>query len=66
MARNQTTEHTASAETSVLPVIPEWIVKPAYDRSQVLASVVHFGLGGFHRSHEAAYLDHCRRFALAA
>ncbi|HTU30313.1 MAG TPA: mannitol dehydrogenase family protein [Solirubrobacteraceae bacterium] len=30
---------------------------PRYDRSQVTASVVHFGVGGFHRAHQAMYLD---------
>jgi mannitol 2-dehydrogenase len=30
---------------------------PRYDRSAVTASVVHFGVGGFHRAHQAMYLD---------
>lgn len=30
---------------------------PTYDRSAVTASVVHFGVGGFHRAHQALYLD---------
>jgi mannitol 2-dehydrogenase len=30
---------------------------PAYDRSRVTAGVVHFGVGGFHRAHQAAYHD---------
>ena len=30
---------------------------PAYDRSRVRVGIVHFGVGGFHRAHEAAYLD---------
>jgi mannitol 2-dehydrogenase len=30
---------------------------PAYDRSQVRVGIVHLGVGGFHRSHEAMYLD---------
>ena len=33
------------------------IVKPAYDRSKVTAGIVHIGVGGFHRSHEAFYTD---------
>ena len=56
-AHDHSPEHRASARPPILPVIPEWIAKPAYDRSQVVASVVHFGVGGFHRSHEAVYLD---------
>jgi mannitol 2-dehydrogenase len=30
---------------------------PAYDRSAVRTGVVHVGVGGFHRAHEAVYLD---------
>lgn len=33
------------------------VSRPAYDRSEVTASIVHFGVGGFHRAHEAMYLD---------
>ena len=33
------------------------IPKPSYDRSRVTAGIVHFGVGGFHRAHEAMYLD---------
>ncbi len=37
--------------------LPPEIERPRYDRSQVTASVVHFGVGGFHRAHQAMYLD---------
>jgi mannitol 2-dehydrogenase len=30
---------------------------PSYDRSQVKVGIVHFGVGGFHRAHEAMYID---------
>ena len=30
---------------------------PSYDRSQVTAGIVHFGVGGFHRAHQAMYVD---------
>lgn len=30
---------------------------PQYDRSSVQVGIVHFGVGNFHRSHEAMYLD---------
>lgn len=33
------------------------VARPAYDRSSVTASIVHFGVGGFHRAHQAMYLD---------
>ena len=36
--------------TSTLPT-------PTYDRTRVRTGIVHIGVGGFHRAHEAAYLD---------
>ena len=30
---------------------------PTYDRSAVSSGIVHFGVGGFHRAHQAMYLD---------
>ena len=30
---------------------------PGYDRTKVTVGVVHFGVGGFHRAHQAMYLD---------
>lgn len=30
---------------------------PAYDRSALRAGIVHFGIGNFHRAHQAVYLD---------
>ncbi len=30
---------------------------PGYDRSKVSVGIVHFGVGGFHRAHQAMYLD---------
>ena len=33
------------------------IAKPAYDRDRVTVGIVHFGVGGFHRAHQAMYID---------
>src|SRR5919107_1651133 len=30
---------------------------PTYDRSRLRPGVVHIGVGGFHRAHQAVYLD---------
>jgi mannitol 2-dehydrogenase len=30
---------------------------PRYDRAEVSSGIVHFGVGGFHRAHQAMYLD---------
>ncbi|WP_346293050.1 mannitol dehydrogenase family protein [Sphaerothrix gracilis] len=37
--------------------LPELVRIPKYDRSQVTHGLVHFGVGGFHRAHQALYLD---------
>jgi mannitol 2-dehydrogenase len=33
------------------------IAKPSYDRSEIGIGIVHFGVGGFHRAHQAMYVD---------
>lgn len=33
------------------------ITRPEYDRNRLTAGIVHVGVGGFHRSHEAFYTD---------
>src|SRR6202451_4932434 len=35
----------------------ERLPAPAYDRDLVTPGVVHIGVGGFHRAHQAMYLD---------
>jgi mannitol 2-dehydrogenase len=42
---------------SALDRLPGTVAVPSYDRSAVTPSIVHFGVGGFHRAHEAMYLD---------
>src|ERR1044071_7069695 len=42
---------------SNLSSLPDEIAVPAYDRAALTAGIVHFGVGGFHRAHEAMYLD---------
>jgi len=43
----------AHALASFAPTLPT----PTYDRAQIRTGIVHIGVGGFHRAHEAAYLD---------
>jgi mannitol 2-dehydrogenase len=33
------------------------VAVPRYDRTDLATGIVHFGVGGFHRSHEAMYVD---------
>ncbi len=40
-----------------LPLLSASVATPGYDRGQVRAGIVHLGVGGFHRSHQAMYLD---------
>ena len=40
-----------------LSSLPEELPVPTYDRSRLRTGIVHFGVGGFHRAHEAMYLD---------
>jgi mannitol 2-dehydrogenase len=40
-----------------LAVLPDNVARPTYDRSHVKVGIVHFGVGGFHRAHQAMYLD---------
>ncbi|WP_411826865.1 mannitol dehydrogenase family protein [Luteolibacter sp. AS25] len=40
-----------------LASLPAQILRPTYDRSELKAGIVHIGVGGFHRSHEAYYTD---------
>jgi mannitol 2-dehydrogenase len=41
----------------VTSLLSSSVPRPAYDRSRVTTGVVHFGVGGFHRAHQAMYHD---------
>lgn len=40
-----------------LPSVPGPVSLPSYNRSKLTEGIVHFGVGGFHRAHQAMYLD---------
>ncbi|MCU1531545.1 MAG: mannitol dehydrogenase [Arthrobacter sp.] len=42
---------------ATLHALPGALGKPSYDRAALKAGIVHFGVGGFHRAHQAMYLD---------
>lgn len=48
-----------------LTALPSGIAGPSYDRSAVRVGIVHFGVGGFHRAHQAMYLDRLMNDGLA-
>jgi mannitol 2-dehydrogenase len=43
--------------TLSLASLPAAVPTPRYDRGAVTAGIAHLGLGGFHRAHQAMYLD---------
>ncbi len=46
-----------SLNASNLGQVAEQVPVPSYDRTAVRGGIVHLGVGGFHRAHEAMYLD---------
>jgi mannitol 2-dehydrogenase len=42
---------------AALSSLPATVTGPAYNRAQVAHSIVHIGVGGFFRAHQAVYLD---------
>ena len=42
---------------SALAHLPHEIARPNYGRSDLRAGIVHFGVGNFHRAHQAVYMD---------
>ena len=49
-----TAERLSNANVRALPVD---VRRPAYDRSAQRTGIVHFGIGAFHRAHQAVYTD---------
>jgi len=43
--------------TKNLSLLPKEVSIPAYDRSEIKTGIVHIGVGGFHRAHQAFYTD---------
>src|SRR5262249_15777561 len=41
------------------------IDKPSYNRDEIGIGIVHFGVGGFHRAHQAMYVDRLLEAGLA-
>jgi mannitol 2-dehydrogenase len=50
---NSPLELTSTKLSAVAKTVPV----PGYDRSAVTTGIVHFGVGGFHRAHQAMYTD---------
>ena len=48
---------TTKLSAATLDAVAKTASIPQYDRSSLKAGIVHFGVGNFHRSHQAVYLD---------
>jgi mannitol 2-dehydrogenase len=48
---------TTKLSLSNLPFLPAKVARPKYDRAGLTAGILHFGVGNFHRAHQAVYLD---------
>ena len=42
-----------------LATLPASIATPTYDRTRLRRGIAHFGVGNFHRAHQAFYIDRC-------
>ena len=40
-----------------LDKLPAKVAAPGYKRESLKAGILHFGVGNFHRAHQAVYLD---------
>ena len=48
-----------------LSKLPEAVIRPTYDRSNLTPGIIHIGLGNFHRAHQAWYLHRLMQAGLA-
>lgn len=51
--------------TSTLSQISDGVKVPLYDRSKLTPGIFHFGVGGFHRAHQALIMDNLFSMGLA-
>ena len=57
MSNNLSTESATKLNQAALSRLPDQVCVPQYDRAAVTYGIVHIGVGGFHRAHQALYLD---------
>ncbi len=50
---------------ATMPEFRGRVSTPTYDRSRISTGIVHFGVGGFHRAHQAMYVDRLLERGLA-
>ncbi|KAJ6649784.1 Mannitol 2-dehydrogenase [Pseudolycoriella hygida] len=55
----------ATLSHAVFSKISNDVKLPAYDRTQIRSGIFHFGVGGFHRAHQALIMDNLFSMGLA-
>ncbi|MGP2490774.1 mannitol dehydrogenase family protein [Mesorhizobium sp. PUT5] len=48
---------TTKLSDKTLAALPSGVAGPKYDRAALTPGILHFGVGNFHRAHQAVYLD---------
>ncbi|MFT7756278.1 UNVERIFIED_CONTAM: hypothetical protein ODX46_09350, partial [Salmonella enterica subsp. enterica serovar Enteritidis] len=48
---------TVKLSKSALSQLPANVAVPGYRQADLTAGIIHFGIGNFHRAHQAVYLD---------
>src|SRR5262245_26878689 len=48
---------TVKLSSATLGRLPPDVATPRYDRGKLTPGILHFGVGNFHRAHQAVYLD---------
>ncbi len=59
------TSRTTPLNDKTLASLPREVHTPTYDRGKVSVGIAHVGVGGFHRAHEAMYVDELMNLGLA-
>jgi mannitol 2-dehydrogenase len=57
MNSNMKTESAIKLNEAALSQLGNNVRVPQYDRQQITHGIIHIGVGGFHRAHQALYLD---------
>ena len=53
----ETHDEAVPLSNATLDTLPPGVGRPSYDRAALTPGIVHFGVGNFHRAHQAVYLD---------
>ncbi len=57
MERSTSPSSPVKLDNSLLESPPSGVRRPAYDRRNATQGILHIGIGGFHRAHQAVYVD---------